>query len=402
MKALILAGGEGRNLLPFTATRPKPLIKVGGRAIIENIVKNLRGCGVNSIYITVGENQVSIKKYLSEKSDFNSNIGYLHQKSETGIGGAVSEIKGKLNPGEYFLLVYGDVVTLGNIIHSTLQSFNVIKGAVASVCLTKSTGMFGNIYFDNKMKITKVVEKPEQGNLGNYVLAGVYILPSEFIDILEECGNDMSKALSTFVSKDELSASIWENDWIDIGFPWDILTANTMQMSRWESSRIHSSVTIIGDVKITGPVHIEEGVEIRSGSVIEGPSFIGKGSFIGNNVLIRKNTSIGEQCVIGYGVELKSCILFGNSRVGRLSFIGDSVIGSHVEIGAGTMTINRNLNNSTIKSKVNGQEVDTQLKKLGAFIGDNTEIGSGHTLMAGVNIEENACIPHHYTYPVKT
>jgi bifunctional UDP-N-acetylglucosamine pyrophosphorylase/glucosamine-1-phosphate N-acetyltransferase len=251
------------------------------------------------------------------------------------------------------------------------------------------------------MKITKILEKPKGENLGNYVLSGVYILPSDFISILEDTKLDMAKALSILAKDHSLTASIWENEWVDVGFPWEILEANRILMSRWNSASISSTITVKGNVVITGPVQIEEGVEIRSGAVIEGPSFIGAGSFIGNNVLIRKNTSIGKGCVIGYGVELKNCILFGNSRVGRLSFIGDSVIGSNVEIGAGTMTINRNIDNTTVCSVVNGEKVDTGLEKLGAFIGDNAEIGSGHTLMAGVSIENDARIPHHYTYPIE-
>ena len=87
--------------------------------------------------------------------------------------------------------------------------------------------------------------------------------------------------------------------------------------------------------------------------------------------------------MIGYGVELKNCVLFGNSEVGRLSFVGDSVIGENVDIGSGTMTINENLDRTSVRVDVLGETVDSGLTKLGAFIGDDVKIGAGNTLAAG-------------------
>lgn len=399
MKAIVLAGGKGVNLSPFTATRPKPMINVGGRFILENTIGLLKESGINVINIVVGHKADAITKYFEMGTDFGVNIHYIYQEKLTGIGDAVYRVKDRFNPGEYFILVYGDTITAENIFNYTMQSFNMAKEPVASVCLTPSTKMFGNVYLDNEMRITKIIEKPRKGDLGNYVLSGVFILPSSFFSILEKTKLNMEKALERLISEMGLRASIWEEEWIDMAYPWDILIANKIIMDSWEKASISKSVQFKGDVRIDGPVVIEDNVEIRSGTIIEGPSFIGSGSFIGNNVLIRKYTSVGKGCTIGYGVELKNCILFGNSRVGRLSFIGDSVIGSNVDIGSGTMTINGNLDRSTVKTTVNRKVMDTHLNKLGTFIGDDAVVGSGNTLMAGAVIDTKVKIPHHYTYP---
>ncbi|MBU2590622.1 MAG: NTP transferase domain-containing protein [Nitrospinae bacterium] len=400
MKALILAGGCGKNLMPFTATRPKAMIKIAGRRILEDKISMLKESGLNNLYVVTGHAGETIPERLSG-TDYGINISYLSQGDKKGIGGAVSLIKEKISPGEYFMLIYGDIITSENIVHYTLQSFNLAKGPVASVCLTQSTEMYGNVYLDEQMRVTKLVEKPKGGNLGNYILAGVYILPSEFIDILERNDNDMETALTELIDKVGLTASIWENDWLDLCYPWDILTANQTMMNGWNQAIVSDSVILKGEVKISGGVHIEAGVEIRSGTVIEGPCFIGQGSFIGNNCLIRKNSSIGQNCSIGYGVELKNAILFGNSTIGRLSYVGDSVIGRKVNIGAGTMTVNNNLDNTTIKREINGKEIDSGLNKLGAFVGDNSIIGAGHTLKAGTIIDSDITIPHNYSYPTE-
>ena len=140
---------------------------------------------------------------------------------------------------------------------------------------------------------------------------------------------------------------------------------------------------------------------IESGSVLRGPCYIGPNTYVGNNVLIRGNTSIGRDCVIGYGVELKNCVMFGHSRVGRLSFIGDSVIGENVNIGSGTMTVNTTLERKTVQVLVDGVLQDSGFEKLGAFIGDNVEIGAGNTLPAGICLESGMHIPHHATVPLE-
>jgi len=251
------------------------------------------------------------------------------------------------------------------------------------------------------MQIVRVVEKPKKGEFGNYVLSGVFVLPVRFFDLLKKSKMQMESALARLIKEEDgIRASIWEDNWIDIAYPWDILRANEMIMKTWHTASIADTVNM-KNVQIKGPVHIEENVEIESGTVIEGPCFIGSGSFIGNSVLIRKYTSVGRGSVIGYGVELKNSVLFDGTRIGRLSYVGDSVVGGNVDIGSGTMTLNGNLDRSTISAAVNGKKMDTGLTKLGAFIGDDSVIGASNTLQAGSIIKTNAKIPHNHSYPVK-
>ena len=92
--------------------------------------------------------------------------------------------------------------------------------------------------------------------------------------------------------------------------------------------------------------------------------------------------------------------MFGKSSVGRLSFIGDSVIGENVAIGSGIMTLNGNMDGSPVNVKINKKSVNTEMKKIGAFIGDDCKLGSGHTVQAGTVIQPGKLLPHHHTYPV--
>ncbi len=399
MKALILAGGRGSNLFPFTATRPKTMINVAGKFVLERTIELLKESGINVINIVVGHKKEKIINYFESSNHANLNLHYIEQKRSTGIGDAIFQARDRFDPGEYFILIYGDVLTAANIFSHTLQSFGSTKSPVASICLTQSSGMFGNVYLDDEMKITKIIEKPKKPGLGNYVLSGVYILPASFFNLLKSCNKNMEKAFRKLIVKGNLSASIWEEDWIDIAYPWDILSANRIIMDSWRQATIAESVNLNGDVKINGPVFIDENVEIRSGTILEGPCYIGKGSFIGNNVLVRKYTSISANSVIGYGVELKNSILFEKANVGRLSFIGDSVLGYNIYFGSGTMTINHTNNRKSVKTKINGKNIDSHCKKLGTFAGDNVTIGTSNSLLAGTIIPSSKVIPHNHSYP---
>ncbi len=398
MKALILAAGGGNNMAPFSTTRPKSMLHVAGRPILYRSLQMLKESGFNDVICVMGPLGKSITDYFGSGQNLGMGISYVQQKKPAGIGDSIYAAKGKFVPGEHFLLVYADVVTDDNIVRNALQIFGLGGKPTAAICLPAESGSFGNVYLDNAMNITKIVEKPKRKDLGNYVLGGIYVLPYSFFGLLEKNRGDMAKALAELIKIEGLRAAMWEKGWIDIGYPWDILAANKMVMDTWTHAHVHHSVRM-RDAKIKGPVIIEEDAEIRSGSIIEGPAFIGRGTYIGNNVLIRKYSSLGPKSVIGYGVEMKNCVLTGGGRVGRLSFIGDSVIGEGVDVGSGIVTVNNNMDGSTVKVRVNRDAADSAMVKLGAFVGDGCRLGAGHTIAPGAIIKPGTVVPHHFTYP---
>ena len=374
------------------------MLHVAGRPLLYRTINMLRDSGFSEVFLVIGPKGDKVKEYFGNGENLDISLSYVFQKKQDGIGDALLQAEKWINPGEHFLLVYSDVVTDENIFASVLQSFGVSNVPVAGIVLPTQSSAFGNVYMDKNMGITKIVENPAGKGTGNYVLGGVFVLPYAFFSYLKKVNGNMTKALASLISNEGLKASIWEKGWIDIGYPWDILSANRMIMDTWKTSSVHQNI-VVKDAKLKGPVFIEEGVEIRSGAIIQGPSFIGRGSYIGNNVLIRKYSSLGPESTVGFGVELKNCVLFGKSRIGRLSFIGDSVIGMNVDIGSGTMTINCNIDKAVVKTKINRTELNTGMSKLGAFVGDNSVLGCGHNLKPGSIIKNGVVVPHHLTFP---
>ena len=401
MKAIILAAGEGAHLSPFSETRPISMIGVAGRTMLDNTFCLLKSAGINDIFIVVRHKKDKLIERLQQQDHNGLNLHYVEQKRKLGIGHAVMQIKNKISPGEYFLLLYGDTLTAENIFSKVQQSFHSFKCPVASICLPPSNQMFGNVFLNARMEITKILEKPNGNNLGNYVLSGVFVLPASFFKLLKSSGNSMEKALKKVVAEEGLRASMWEDEWLDVVYPWEILTANKMIMDSWQESSIAKTATFEANVTLQGIVRIEAGAIIKSGAVLEGPCCIGEGSYIGNNSLIRSYTSVGKNCKVGSGVELKNCVVMDNSQIGRLSFVGDSVLGENVDMGAGCMTVHRTVDWKPISVKNGKRPMGTGMTKLGAFLGDGVVVGAGNTLQPGMVVAPGKILPACYSVTQK-
>lgn len=399
MKALVLAAGKGKNLYPLTETRPKPMFSICGKPVLEYIIQGLVDTGTHDIIMVVGHQGEKIKQHFERGERFGVNLQYIDQgKDLRGIGQAILMAEHKFVPGEFFFLVYADILFEANIFAETMKTFRGKLAPVAAITLTPTVyPNYGNVLIDQDIAITNIETHLDEAQAGSHVLAGVFVLDYSFFQILKDTQGDMQAAFARLVQQKGIFGSIFQSEWIDLGYPWNVLDANQFLMKSYRYAKIASTVKFEGNVTINGPVQIEDDVIVKGNAIINGPCYIGKGTFIGNNVLIRSNTSIGAGCTIGYGVELKNCVLFDHVKVGRLSFVGDSVIGEGVEIASGIMTVNNLMTDETVKVMINNTSIDSGLVKLGAFVGDNAKVGASNTLAPGTIIPAGKYVPHHMT-----
>ena len=399
MKAVILAATQSKRLHPFTETRPKPMIRIGGKYILQTTLEFLKEVGVHDVVLVVNHKNERIQNHFGSGDSLGMNLEFVLQEPIDGIGPGLKLCQPLVEKEEPLLLVYGDVLADDNIFQDALKVHYETGEDVAVVTLPASSRELGNVYLDHEMKINRLVEKPQGGAFANYVFAGIFVLSPSIFQRLEAHHNDMEQCLHALIHQKGLQASLWEKGWIDIVYPWHILEANKMMMNRWQESHIHHSVVMKGQVHLEGPVVIEENVTIDSGTILKGPCSIGKNSYIGNNSLLRSYSVLGPDSVVGYGSELKNCVLLGESTIGRLSFVGDSVVGENVKLGSGAMTVNHRPDFSPVELVVEGVNISSGLEKLGAFIGDNVTLGARHTLAAGTSIPSGSTIPDHLSSP---
>jgi carbonic anhydrase/acetyltransferase-like protein (isoleucine patch superfamily) len=167
-------------------------------------------------------------------------------------------------------------------------------------------------------------------------------------------------------------------------YPWDLLRMNEEVLTLMDETSLLGEVSPL--TSLSGVVRLGNGSRILPGTVIEGPVIIGANSQIGPNAYIRGATSIGSNCYVGNGAEIKNSIIYNNTCVSRQCYVGDSIIGTHVTLGAGTCTENHRHDGRHHISIVQGKPVNTGRLKLGAILGDGVRTGVNTSLEAGIKI----------------
>jgi len=130
-------------------------------------------------------------------------------------------------------------------------------------------------------------------------------------------------------------------------------------------------------------VFIGEGTLVEDGAMIKGPAIIGRNCEIRHNAYIRENVIIGDDCVVGNACEVKNSLLFNHAVAPHFNYIGDSILGYKAHLGAGVKISNFKLVAGSIKVEFDGKAFDTGLRKFGALLGDNTDIGCNAVLNPG-------------------
>lgn len=141
-------------------------------------------------------------------------------------------------------------------------------------------------------------------------------------------------------------------------------------------------------------ITIGEGTIIEPGAYIRGPCIIGRHCQIRHGSYIRGNVIIGDRCVVGHSTELKHSILLNHARAAHFAFVGDSVLGNDVNLGAGVKCANLRLDGSPVAIRYHDQSISTGLRKCGAIVGDGCQIGCNVVLNPGTLFGKHAkCYP---------
>ncbi|MDF9826267.1 NDP-sugar pyrophosphorylase family protein [Ereboglobus sp. PH5-10] len=145
-------------------------------------------------------------------------------------------------------------------------------------------------------------------------------------------------------------------------------------------------------VHIEGGVVIGAGVKLPAHATIIGPAWIGPGTEIRPGAFIRGNVIIGANCVAGNSCEFKNCLLMDGVQVPHFSYVGDSILGNRAHLGAGVVLSNLRLDKKTVTVRTPDGVADTGLRKLGALLGEDAEVGCNAVLQPGVIMGRRALV----------
>jgi UDP-N-acetylglucosamine diphosphorylase/glucosamine-1-phosphate N-acetyltransferase len=402
MKAVVLAAGKGDRLQPITATRPKHLIQVGGKAILEHCFDALKFSGVTEVVVVTHYMGDAIRKCFGDGDSLGLKIVYVDQSEMLGTGNAVSVVEPYVD-GD-FVLVYGDLLFAPEALVDVVRLYEVSKpAAVMAVVPVEKPESYGVVELENEKIVKRIVEKPAVGEApSNLANAGLYVFSKQVFGVLRQTKAsvrgewELTDAVSLFAAdgKAVLASRVSKDDWIDIGRPWDLLEANSWVLKRMEH-RVYGAVE--QGAHLVGPVTVAESARVRSGAYIEGPCFIGEGCDVGPNCFIRACTSLGRNVRVGNACEVKNSIIMDGTHVGHLSYVGDSVLCERCNLAAGTVTANLRLDDGHVKMVVKGKVVDSGRRKLGAVLGDEVKTGINALFMPGVKIGARSWIGANFT-----
>lgn len=382
MQAIVLAAGEGSRMRPLTLSRPKVMVPVGGKPFLEHIVDRANESGVTKFVFVVGYRSEVVVDHFKDGGNFGVDIEYVLQNEQLGTGHALMMAEDLAE--DRFLVLNGDVLTDTSSMKRIAES----EGAAVAAKRVADPSRYGAFEVEED-RLISVVEKSlsPPSNLAN---AGIYLFRRNIFEMLGDVPAsvrgefELTDGINSLVSRGEDIKVVEIEDWIEVGRPWDILEANKILISK-------ISPAVLGEVEpgasLVSDVSIGEGTRIRSGSYIVGPVVIGKRCDIGPNCFIRPYTCIGDDVRIGNGVEIKNSAIMDKTNVPHLSYVGDSIIGSKCNFGAGTNVANLRHDDANIQTYIKQDKTDSGRRKLGAVIGDDVKTGINTSIYPGTVIE---------------
>ena len=314
-QAVILAAGEGQRLRPFTVTKPKAMLSIADRPILQYVVEALAQNGIRNIVIVVGYRRQQVFDYMGAGEQFGVDIVYITQERQLGTAHALAQAKDAVE-GE-FLILPGD-----NLIEAdTIAQFIAMKPNAVLVKKVDDTTRYGVVTTEGGL-VKDIVEKPKEAK-GNIINTGIYAFTTEIFDFVK-AELDIPDVLNNMLSQGyAIGAQETEGTWLDIVYPWDILSLNGAVLRRIPANL---GGTIEAGTSVKGLVSVGKDTVIRSNSYLVGPVVIGQNCDIGPNVCILPATSIGDNVVISPFSEIENSVIGDDVNIGPGSIIQDSVI----------------------------------------------------------------------------
>jgi len=302
-------------------------------------------------------------------------LKYVEQKIQNGTGGAVKTAEKFLK--NKFIVIGGDDIFSGKDIRRCVKHKYCILAKEVS-----EPKKFGILDVKDGA-LVKIDEKPEKpkSKLANTAL---YVLDKKVFNYKAKKTKrgelEFTDYVTNLAKTEKIIVEEVKDYWLAVGYPWNYLEANVFFARKLKKSSLLGKVE--KGVSIKGNVYLGKGSVIKSGCYIEGPVIIGENTEIGPFAHIRPDTVIGDECRIGK-MELYDSVIMDKTTGKHIGYIGHSVIGENVNIGAGIITADYRHDGKNNKTVIKGKKIDSGRRKLGAFIGDNVNTAIGTLIYPG-------------------
>lgn len=322
-----MAGGEGSRLRPLTCDRPKPMVPVMDRPIMEHIVELLHKHNFHDIGATLMYLPEAIKDYFGDGSEFGVNMRYFIEETPLGTAGSVKNGQEFLD--ETFLVISGDALTDFNL--TEVFKFHKQKKSAVTIVLTKVENPleYGVVITDEQSRIKQFLEKPSWGEVfSDTVNTGIYVIEPEILKLIPpKTKFDFSKDLFPMLleKKYPMFGCVMPGYWCDIGNLRQYQQAHYDILSGW------ANINISGK-KLTEGIWMGKGAEVHPEARIDSPVFIGNNVKIGKDAYVGKHSAIGSNSILDEGASLKRSIIWNNVYVGTKATLRGATACNRVKI----------------------------------------------------------------------
>ena len=359
MIGVIIAGGAGTRLRPFTYVRPKPMMPVVNKPLLQYQVELLKRHGITDIVLCIGSGNSAIEQYFADGSEFGVRIAYSIEETPLGTAGAVRYAEPHFGAHDTMIVLNGDGLIDYDL--SVIARFHAERHADVTIGLAEvpRPTPSGIVKIDPENRIVSFDEPDDAGKklllsgeceaLGFVLVnAGLYVISRtsmERVPYGAECSIEKDFFPSLIRDNEAIFGFELTGYWSDIGSPRNYLRTHHDLLSGkadvcLSGERMSGGYLAMENVRvdpsafISSEVHIGAGSEIRSGSRITGLTSIGPRCLVGENASI-ENCVLLENVVIGEGCTLKNCIIDCNSIIGNNISLSDNsvVAASSVVIG---------------------------------------------------------------------
>ena len=381
---IILAAGKGTRM---KSNLPKVLHKVCGKPMLEHVIETAKNAGSSREVVIIGSGAEEVKKNIS-------GVEFALQAEQLGTGHAVKMAKDKLADvdGTVMILCGDTPLITSDLLKSFIDSHNKSKAAatVLTAIMPDATG-YGRIVRNQSGTVDKIVEHKDANEDElqiHEVNAGIYCFDKKILfDALDQVTNDnaqgeyyLTDVLEIIHNQGLVINAMISNDFtqiLGINSRQQLALAERILRQRKNFELMDSGVTILDpdSTFIDSNVEIGRDTIIYPFTFIEGNIKIGENCSIGPFVHIRPGSKIGDKVKIGNFVEVKNSNIGEGTKLPHLQYIGDSDVGSNVNIGCGTVTCNYDGKN-----------------KFRTTIGNNVFVGCNTNLVAPVNVGDNVYI----------
>ncbi|WP_435102486.1 sugar phosphate nucleotidyltransferase [Halarchaeum sp. P4] len=361
MKAVVLAAGEGRRLRPLTETRPKVMLPVANKPLLEHVVEALVEAGVDEIVLVVGYRRERIQNHFGDGAQWDVDIEYVVQEQQLGTGHAL--LQAASNVGGEFIALNGDRIIDAELVERVWERRRETGHMAMAITEAEEPSNYGVVEVSGR-EVVGIQEQPLPPLAkSNMINAGVYAFGPGIFAALRETERHGEQGLTTTLASllddHTVEAVPHRGLWLDVSHPWDLIEVNDAVIEYGEYA---SSAASVDDTAVVSDV-----------------SVLGEGTIVHPQATILRGSTLGDHVSVGPHVILENTIILSDVTIKGGAVLKDCIVGANTVIGP----------NSTVEGGDADVVIDDEVYRdvrFGGIVGDNAEFGGNVVVRPGAVI----------------